>query len=240
MRVEVAWITTRRRLVNCEIHGHFVAVGDLTCKSACEGHAAHGVKLRGQRDLVFACHTRVVTFLGMLRRVPQALSIPRPGDRLTLEMRWQEDLRMQHIAATRVIDQLTGAFIANTLAGAIGGRGGGAAPRAARDGADLHAKDGHTSGSPPHAHAQPHRRGGGLEIPAEVRQLLDFGRQYRGFNDLLASDTGRTTPAAGCKPAFPIVRTGSLPAHYLALANQARGELRSTPMLAARAAEDQG
>src|SRR5215469_5922600 len=220
--MEVAGITTRRRLVNREIDGHFVAVGNLAREGACESDAAHGVELRGQRDLIFACHPRVVAFLGVLRRIPQPLAIPSPLDWLTVEMCWQEDLGMQHVAATRLIEQLPGSFIANALAGAIGGRGSGAAPRATRDGADLHAKDGHASGSLPQADAQPHRRGSGLEVPGEVRQLLDLGRQYRGFNDLLSSDTGRTTCAAECQPAFPIVRTGSLPAHHLALANQAR------------------
>jgi hypothetical protein len=123
MRVEVAWITTRWRLVNCKIHGHFVAVSDLTCKSAREGHAADGVKLRGQGNLVFARYARVVTFLSMFGRVPEALAIPRPGDRRSFEMRWQENFRMQHIAATRVIEQLARAFIPNALAGARGGRG---------------------------------------------------------------------------------------------------------------------
>jgi len=70
--------------------------------------------------------------------------------------------------------------------------------------------------------------------------LLDFGRQYRGLNDLLASNTGRATRAAARKPDLSIVGTGSLPAHYLALADQARGELRSTSVLAARTAENQG
>jgi hypothetical protein len=155
--MEVAWIALRRRLVNREIHGDFVAVGDLTRESACQSDAAESVKFRGQYDLVFTCHARVVAFLCVLGCVPKPLAIPRPPDRLPLELRWQEDFSVQYITAPRVIEQLTRTFIANALAGAIGGRGSGTASRAPRDGADLHAKDGHISGSPPHAHPQPHR-----------------------------------------------------------------------------------
>jgi hypothetical protein len=103
VRMEVAWVATRWGFVNREIHGHFVALGDLTREKACERDPAHGVKLRGQRDLVFSCHSRVVAFLCVLRRIPEALAIPRPGNWHTVELRRQEDLRVLYVAAPNVL-----------------------------------------------------------------------------------------------------------------------------------------
>ena len=119
-------------LVNRQIHGNFVAVRDLARKIAGKRHALDSLQLGGQRDLKFARYPRVVALLRVLGRVPQPLAASGPGDRHTVELSRQKDFRMQHIPPARIIEKLTGAFIPNALARAIGGCGRGAPARAAR------------------------------------------------------------------------------------------------------------
>src|SRR5205823_12947855 len=72
-----------------------------------------------------------------------------------------------------------------------------------------------------------------------VRQLLELSGEHRRLDEVLLADAGRAPCAARGEEAVPIVPARGLPADHLALADQARGELRGAAVLTARAAEDQ-
>jgi hypothetical protein len=58
----------------------------------------------------------------MFGGVPETLAIPRPLQRCPIELRRQKDLRVKDVASADVVEQLTGTFIADTLARTIGRR----------------------------------------------------------------------------------------------------------------------
>src|SRR5215472_14789816 len=148
-----------------EIHCYLVALGNLAGESAGQRDPTLGIKFVRQRDFVLARCVGVITLLYMLRRVPQTLTIARPGDRAAIKLARQEDLGMKNIAATTKVVQLAAALVAYSLARPIGSGRRGAATRAAPHRADLHEEDCHaltTLGAEPDE--QPVTRGRSLQI----------------------------------------------------------------------------
>src|SRR6202035_4571957 len=219
--VEIAWVAAGTGLVHREIHGYLVALRQVTGKRPCQRNTLAGVQLRGQADLILACDARVVTLFGMLRGVPQFLAIAGPRDRQAVELSRQEYLGMQHVPAASVVDQLAAALVAQALPGTIGRCGSGAPAGAARHGADLHEEHGHVSRSAPDLDTQPDRRGCRLEVPGEVRKLLELRGQHRHFSDPLLADAGGAARATGSKPTLAVTSTRGVPANHLALADEA-------------------
>src|SRR5438046_9204029 len=78
-----------------------------------------------------------------------------------------------------------------------------------------------------------------LQVPGEVRQLLELRGEHRRLDEVLLADAGRAPCAARGEEAVPIVPARGLPADHLALPDEARGELRGAAVLTARAAQDQ-
>src|SRR5277367_1221759 len=85
-------------------------------------------------------------------------------------------------------------------------------------------------------HPQPLRRRGALQITAKVGQLFYLGSQYGGFHHMLVGNTAGAARAANRKGALAIPTPRDLPPHNFTLADEARGKLRGTAVLAARTA----
>lgn len=77
--VEVARIAIGAWIVNGEIDGDFVTLGELAGESAGERDTLRGTELGRQGDLNFARNPGVVPLLGVLGGVPQPLAVARPG-----------------------------------------------------------------------------------------------------------------------------------------------------------------
>src|ERR1700749_725615 len=89
------------------------------------------------------------------------------------------------------------------------------------------------------ANLEPLARGGPFEVTAEIRQCLDLGGHHRGFRHVLLTGVLRASGATACEQALAIAAAGDLSPQYLALADQARGELRGAAVLARRGPENQ-
>src|SRR3989440_7891205 len=148
VRVKVARVAPLARLVNREIDGYLVALGNLPGERARERDAPARIELRRQAQLGLARDARVVPLLGVLRGMPQPLTIARPGHLSAVELRRQEDLGVQHVAAASVVDHLPAALVADALARPVGRSRGRTPAGAARHGADLHEEDGHRQWPP--------------------------------------------------------------------------------------------
>src|SRR5205823_246649 len=146
--VEIARIAALARLVNREIDGYLVALGNLPGECAREPDAPARIELRRQAQLVLAGDARVVPLLGVLCGIPQPLAIARPGHLSAVELRRQEYLGVQHVAAAAAVDHLPAALVADGLARPVGRSGGRTPAGAARHGADLHEEDGHRQAPP--------------------------------------------------------------------------------------------
>src|SRR5262249_43946296 len=85
---------------------------------------------------------------------------------------------------------------------------------------------------------QPNGRGRSLHIAGEVGQLLKLCGQHRALGDPLLADTGRAARRTRQTEALATARR--LATHDLALADEARGELRGATVLARRATQNQG
>src|SRR5580658_356801 len=89
------------------------------------------------------------------------------------------------------------------------------------------------------ADLEPLARRSHFQITAEIRQSLDLGGQHGGLRHALLTGVLRASRTAPREQAFAIAAAGDLLPQYLALADQARGELRRSAVLACRAAKDQ-
>src|SRR6185312_12059141 len=92
----------------------------------------------------------------------------------------------------------------------------------------------------PQAHLQPRGRGGGLQVSRQVRQLLDLRWQHRRLHDALLADIRGPAPPASPGRSAAVAAACRSAARHFPLADQSRGELRGAPMLARRAAKDEG
>src|SRR6185312_11565184 len=151
MRVKVAWVALRTRLVDREVHRYFVAVGYLPRERACQSDTLLGGQLRRKRDLILARHPGIALRLGFLRGVPQTRSVASPlhSSIRPIKPGRQDDLLVEDILALAVIVKSPSALVANLLACPICGSAGRAAAGAAGNGFDLQMENGHRpSGDP--------------------------------------------------------------------------------------------
>src|SRR5579862_1295721 len=91
----------------------------------------------------------------------------------------------------------------------------------------------------PYAHLEPAGRRGGLQVPAQVRQLLELSGQHGQFGDVRVTDAGGTARAAAAEESVTVAAARGLAPDQLALADETRRELRGPAVLAPRAAQDQ-
>jgi hypothetical protein len=118
MGVKVARVSAGTRVVNCKVHGHLVAFGNLLGEGSRQRETLRWIQLSRQDYLVLARNSGVMTLLGVLGGIPQPLTIASP--RSVFGLRRQEYFRMNDIAAIAVVVQVTTALIANTLTRPIG------------------------------------------------------------------------------------------------------------------------
>src|SRR5579862_7309518 len=122
----------------------------------------------------------------MLGGVPQSLAIARPGrNRCSRQLRGKKDFRVEHVAPTAVIDQLTATLVPEPLAGTIGGGRCRATASAARYRTNLQPEYRHGLSLAAHDHPQPHGRARCLQVSAEIGKLLELRGQNRCLSDLL-------------------------------------------------------
>src|SRR6185437_4241011 len=130
MRVKVARIALRARLMDREVHFYLVAIGYLLREGACQHDTLLGRQLRRKRELILARHPRIALRLGFLRRIPQIRPVAGPlhASIRPIELRRQDDLLVKDILAPAVIVKRPGTLVANLLACPICGGTGRAAP----------------------------------------------------------------------------------------------------------------
>src|ERR1700679_4122340 len=122
MRMIIARIGPRTRLMNARIHGTPILIGELTRKCSDELGALRRGQLRRDEDKPFPSETGIAAKPRVLGGVPQGRAILGPRHIGTAgEIRRQHDFLVGNVAPMGIIMGLTRPRIEDALARAIGG-----------------------------------------------------------------------------------------------------------------------
>src|SRR5579863_3717555 len=164
--MKIARIASRKipRSMNCEVNRKAVAVRQFLRETPHQPDAPLRRKLDRQRHEILAGDTRIPARFDGFRRVPQAVSVSRPGDIVARKLGGQYDLLVHHVPPLGMIVCSPRALIANAFAGSVGsGTCGAAAPRAP-EGLHIEEVDGH----PAQLRAMNRKYSGSIAYPAAI------------------------------------------------------------------------
>ena len=140
MGVPISLVTLRAGRVHGHVDGAAVLRHDRPGEREREALACRRRQLRRQGELELARDGRILAGFGALGGVPQRDPIPRGG---TLG---QHELGVLHARAAAVVEDEPRAIVFEAHAGAVGGRGRGAAPLSATQGLNAQVIDRHGGG----------------------------------------------------------------------------------------------
>jgi hypothetical protein len=122
MGVEIAGIRTWSRLMDADIYGGAVAIGQFVRKFLHQVSALVGVKLWRQKHQPLSRETRIAPQTGVFGRIPERGTILCPCHIFpAIQIGRNDYLFVRDISACGIVEQLIGRFIANSLASSISG-----------------------------------------------------------------------------------------------------------------------
>src|ERR1700677_2447789 len=130
----IARVSAGPRLMDADIDGAAILVGELARERAHEARALRRAQFRGQEDEPFPGQAGITAKARMFSGVPEGGAILGPGHvGPGGELRRKDDFLVRDIAAIRVVIHLARSLIADALARPVGGRSGDSSALASRD-----------------------------------------------------------------------------------------------------------